>query len=82
MKRIVLSSSFVLACVFGAACSSEADVTCELVWSANDAEVGRTTIVYAELDDVDAGVEMCLEEQAEHPDRPAEATMHQCDCET
>lgn len=82
MKRITLLFSFAFACLAGAACSSEADVTCEVIWSDNDMEVGRATIVYDSLDDVDAGLEMCLEEQADHAERPAAATMHNCNCST
>lgn len=80
MKRITLFLSFSFACVLGSACADEPAVTCEVVWSANDAEVGRATIVYEGIDDVDAGLQLCLEDQVDHEERPAEATMHNCNC--
>jgi hypothetical protein len=81
MKRITLFLSFSFACLLGA-CASEKDVTCEVVWSANDQELGRATIVYEGLDDVDAGLDACLEDQADHQSRPMDATMHACNCST
>ena len=82
MKRIILLSSFALACVLGA-CSSAADVTCDIIWSdADDNELGRGTIVYEELDDVDAGVDMCKEDQADEADRPSGTMKYTCNCAT
>jgi hypothetical protein len=81
MQRITLFLSFSFACVLGAvACADDHAVTCDVVWSANGMEVGSATIVYDGIDDVDAALEMCLEDQADHADRPAEATMHNCNC--
>ena len=81
MKRITLFLSFSFACVLGAvACADDPAVSCTVIWSANDMEVGRGTIVYDGIDDVDAALEMCLEDQADHEERPAEATMHNCNC--
>lgn len=81
MQRITLFLSFSFACVLGAvACADDPAVTCDVVWSANGMEVGSATIVYDGIDDVDAALEMCLEDQASHEDRPAEATMHNCNC--
>ena len=83
MKHIILSFTFLAACLIGGACTSERDVTCDVIWSdGNDTELGRATIVYEGLDDVDMGLDMCLEEQADHPDRPTDATAHNCDCST
>ena len=81
MKRISLSLSFLVACVFGSACAGEEEVTCEVIWSADGVEVGSAMIVY-DGDDVDAAVEDCLIDQADHEDRPATATMHNCNCST
>lgn len=80
MKRLIFLLSFSFACVLGSACADDPAVTCEVVWSANDMEVGRTTIVYDGTDDVDAGLARCLDDQADHEDRPASATMHNCNC--
>jgi hypothetical protein len=82
MKRITWFISFSFACVLGAACADDPAVTCEVVWSANDMEVGRGTITYDGMDDLDAALELCLEDQADHDDRPAEAMMHVCNCST
>ena len=82
MKRITLLSSFVFALVLGA-CSGPADVTCDVVWSdADDNELGTGTITYEELDDVDAAVEMCKEDQADEADRPDGTMKFACSCST
>jgi hypothetical protein len=82
MKRITLSLSFVSACLLSAACAEDPAVTCEVVWTSNGAEVGSATLVYDGLDDVDEGLANCLVDQADDPARPAEATMHECNCST
>lgn len=82
MKRIVLLSSFAFACVFGVACAEDPSVTCDVTWSANDMEVGSTTIAYDGIDNVDTALAMCFEDQADHEDRPADASMYNCDCST
>lgn len=82
MKRIILSLSFAFACLLGA-CSSEADVSCDVVWSDADGnELGTGTIVYEALDDAQAGVDMCKEDQVDEPDRPADTAMFTCNCST
>lgn len=82
MKRIILLSSFAVACVLGA-CSSAADVTCDVVWQdADENPLGMGTIVYEELDDVDMGVDMCKEDQADEADRPADTQRFVCNCST
>lgn len=82
MKRTVLSAAFLFSCLLGA-CSSEKDVTCDVMWSASDdTELGSATIVYEGLDDVDMGLEMCQEEQEDHGDRPADTMKYSCDCST
>lgn len=81
MKRISLALSFALAVCAGA-CASESDVTCDVVWTVDDQEVGQTTFVYEALDDVDLGVDMCKEDQAEHEERPAETNGFHCNCST
>ncbi|HLT34706.1 MAG TPA: hypothetical protein VK034_00440 [Enhygromyxa sp.] len=81
MKRITLFLSFSFACVLGSmACADDPAVSCDVVWSANSMEVGRATIVYDGIDDVDAALEMCLEDQATHESRPDTAMMHNCNC--
>lgn len=82
MKRILLSLSFVSASLLSVACAEDSGVTCDVVWSNNGAEVGTTTIVYDNLDNVDDGLASCLVDQADHPDRPDSATMHACNCST
>jgi hypothetical protein len=80
MKRIVLSSTFVVACLLGA-CSNEKDVICDVSWKAqDDTELGTGSIVYEALDDVDAGVEMCKEDQMTLAERPTDAVKFTCDC--
>lgn len=82
IQRLSLVLSFALAAIAGA-CSSEKDVSCEVVWSdAADAELGRATIVYESLDDVDAGLDMCRDDQTDHPDRPADTASYTCNCST
>lgn len=82
MKRIILSSTFLFACLLGA-CQSERDVVCDVTWTdQSNGEVGMATFVYAELDDVNAGVDMCGEDQATDDQRPAEAVAYSCDCST
>lgn len=81
MQRLFSFLCFSFACVLGAtACADDPAVTCEVVWSANGMEVGSATIVYDGIDDVDAALDMCFADQADHEDRPAEATMHNCSC--
>jgi hypothetical protein len=82
MKRITWFLSFSFACVLGAACAEDPSVICDVVWSANGMEVGSGTITYDNLENVDAAVDMCLEDQADHEDRPAEATNYNCNCST
>ncbi|MCA9681302.1 MAG: hypothetical protein KC457_03835 [Myxococcales bacterium] len=82
LGRITLVFSFALAMVAGA-CAGEKDVSCEVVWSdAGDMELGRATIVYESLDDVDAGLDMCRDDQTDHPDRPADTVKYACNCST
>jgi hypothetical protein len=80
MNRIISLFSFSIACVLGAACAEESAVICEVVWSANDMEVGRATITYDGMEDVDAALDLCFEDQADHEERPDAATMHNCSC--
>jgi len=82
MKHIILSSTFLFACLLGA-CSSEKDVSCEVVWKAQDeTELGRGDIVYEALDDVQAGLDMCKEDQMDHADRPVDTSSYACNCST
>lgn len=82
MKRIILSSTFLIACLLGA-CSTEKDVICDVTWSdQSDTEVGVATITYEALDDVDSGLDMCKMDQETHDERPAEAAGYNCNCRT
>jgi hypothetical protein len=82
MKHIILSSTFLFACLLGA-CSSEKDVMCEVVWKAqDDTEISRGDIVYEGLDDVQAGLDSCKEDQMDHEDRPTDAASYTCNCST
>lgn len=82
MKRIILSSTFLFACLLGA-CSTEKDVICDVVWSDQDnTELGTGTITYEALDDVDAGLDMCEADQETHDDRPADTAFYTCNCRT
>ncbi|PRQ01137.1 hypothetical protein [Enhygromyxa salina] len=82
MKHIIWSSTFLIACLLGA-CSSEKDVTCDVTWKAqDDSELGRGEIVYEGLDDVDAGLEMCKEDEMDHEDRPTDSVSFACSCST
>lgn len=81
MKRISLFLSFVFACSLGA-CASDSSVTCDVVWSDDNTEVGTATLVYEALDDVDLALEYCKQDQADHEQRPAEAKFHACSCST
>jgi hypothetical protein len=82
MKHIILSSTFLFACLLGA-CSSEKDVSCEVVWkAADDSELGRGDIVYEALDDLDAGLDMCKEDQMDLDGRPADTASFACNCST
>jgi hypothetical protein len=81
MKRIVLSSTFVLAGLLGA-CSNEDIVVCDVVWSAqDDSEVGTGVLEYAG-DDVDAALEDCKVDQMTHEERPTTAVSYTCNCAT
>ena len=82
MKRIALTAGFLISCLLGA-CSTERDVICDVVWSANDdTELGTATIVYESLDDVDVGLSNCEEDQDSHEDRPDAAVKYTCNCQT
>lgn len=82
MKHIILSSTFLFACLLGA-CSSEKDVSCEITWKAqDDTELGRGDIVYEALDDVQAGLDMCKEDEMDHEERPVDTASYACNCST
>jgi hypothetical protein len=82
MKRIILSSTFLIACLLGA-CTNERDVMCDVVWTDQAGEeVGTASFDYPALDDADAGVEMCGEDQETDERRPADAVAYQCNCST
>jgi hypothetical protein len=82
MKRIILSSTFLFACLLGA-CSSEKDVICEVTWSDQaDNELGMATITYEALDDVDLGLEMCETDQETLDERPVDTANYYCNCRT
>lgn len=80
MKRILLSSTFAFTCLLGA-CSGEDVVVCEVVWSAEDTEIGSGVIEY-DGDDVDAALEACKEDQMTHEERPDMAAQYTCNCST
>jgi hypothetical protein len=81
MKRILLSSTFVFACLLGA-CSNEDIVVCEVAWSAqDDTELGTGTIEYAG-DDVDVALADCQVDQETHEERPSAAVKYTCNCST
>jgi hypothetical protein len=81
MKRIVLSSTFVFACLLGA-CTNEEVVICDVVWSAqDDSEVGTGVLEY-DGDDVDAALEDCKADQMTHEERPSTAVSYTCNCST
>jgi hypothetical protein len=81
MKRILLSSTFVFACLLGA-CSNEDVVICDVAWAAqDDTELGTGVIEYAG-DDVDAALEDCKADQMTHEERPDTAAKYTCNCST
>jgi hypothetical protein len=80
MQRIVLSSTFVFACLLGA-CTNEKVVVCEVVWSAEDTDIGSAVIEY-DGDDVDAALEDCKVDQETHEERPEMAATYTCNCST
>lgn len=81
MKRILLSSTFVFACLLGA-CSNEDVVTCDVIWSAqDDTELGTGVLEY-DGDDVDAALASCKEDQMTHEERPGTAAKYTCNCST
>lgn len=82
MKHILLSSTFLFACLLGA-CSSEEAVSCEVVWKAqDDTELGRGDIVYEGQDDVQTALDDCKQDQMDHEDRPTDAVSYSCNCST
>lgn len=80
MKRIVLSSTFLIACLLGA-CSNEVEVVCDVEWStADDMQLGTGTIIYQDTSDVDGALEDCKRDQETDDQRPANAAKFTCNC--
>jgi len=79
IPAITLSFVFSFAALLGA-CASEPDISCDVVWSHDEVEMGNATIVYETIDNVNAALDACYEDQADHPDRPADATKYACSC--
>ena len=80
LRLIPLVFAFAFASLAGA-CAGEDQVSCEVVWTMADSEVGRAEIVY-DTDSVDQAIEDCFIDQADHPDRPMNAAAYECSCKT
>jgi hypothetical protein len=76
---LALALAFSFATLLGA-CASDSDITCDVVWSKDEVQLGTGTIVYDTIDDIDAALDACYEDQATHEQRPSDATKYACSC--
>jgi len=87
MKRLLLTTSFVLSAAFAGCADDALDYRCTVTWCDGSCTEGGTELStasydYANISDSQDAVDMCGDDQATDPDRPLEANGYSCDCKS